>query len=79
LTPFYQVLTYIKAHDRNPNIKPLVLPIEQITGRPWYIGVIIANSEQDINSLQDLKGKRFAFVNPSSTSGFLMAMNALMQ
>ncbi|WP_414562155.1 MULTISPECIES: phosphate/phosphite/phosphonate ABC transporter substrate-binding protein [unclassified Anabaena] len=72
-------LTYIQAHDRNPNIKPLVLPIEQITGRPWYTSVIIANSERGINSFQDLKGKRFAFVSPSSTSGFLMPMNALMQ
>ncbi|MFB2771255.1 phosphate/phosphite/phosphonate ABC transporter substrate-binding protein [Pelatocladus sp. BLCC-F211] len=69
-------LTYIKARDRNPNIEPLVLPIEQITGRPWYTSVIIANSDREINSLQDLQGKRFAFVSPSSTSGFLMPMNA---
>lgn len=69
-------LTYIKAHDRNPNIKPLVLPIEQITGRPWYISAIVVNSKQDIDSLEDLRGKRFAFVSRSSTSGFLMPMNA---
>ncbi|MBF2008429.1 phosphate/phosphite/phosphonate ABC transporter substrate-binding protein [Chlorogloeopsis fritschii PCC 9212] len=72
-------LTYLKARDRNPNIEPLVLPIEQTTGRPWYSGVIIANSKRGINSLQDLKGKRFAFVSPSSTSGFLMPMNAFIQ
>lgn len=69
-------LSYIKAHDRNPNIQPLVLPIEQRTGRPWYTGAIIANTDQGMNSLEDLKGKRFAFVNPASTSGFLMPMNA---
>lgn len=70
-------LTYIKAHNRNPSIEPLVIPINETTGRPWYTSVIIANTAKGIKSLKDLKGKRFAFVSPSSTSGFLFAMNAL--
>ncbi|MBK1986227.1 phosphate/phosphite/phosphonate ABC transporter substrate-binding protein [Sphaerospermopsis aphanizomenoides BCCUSP55] len=70
-------LTYIKCQERNPNIHPLVLPIDQITGRPWYTAVIVANSAQGIKSLKDLKGKRFGFVSPSSTSGFLMPMQAM--
>lgn len=70
-------LTYIKAHNRNPSIEPLVIPISQTTGRPWYTSAIIANTAKGIKSLKDLKGKRFAFVSPSSTSGFLLPMNAL--
>ncbi len=70
-------LTYIKAHEGNPNIEPLVIPIDKASGRPWYTSVIIANTAKNIKSLPDLKGKRFAFVNPSSTSGFLIPMNGL--
>lgn len=74
---YLAALTYIKAHNRNASIKPLVLPIDETTGRPWYTSVIVADVSKGIQSLKDLKGKRFAFVSPSSTSGFLMPLNAL--
>lgn len=70
-------LTYIQARKRNPNLEPLVIPISESTGRPWYTSVIVANTTKGIKSLKDLKGKRFAFVSPSSTSGFLLPMSAL--
>ncbi|WP_256386618.1 PhnD/SsuA/transferrin family substrate-binding protein, partial [Hydrocoleum sp. CS-953] len=57
--------------------KPLVIPIDRVSGRPWYTSVIVANTTKNIKTLQDLKGKRFAFVSPSSTSGFLIPMNGL--
>ncbi|MDJ0795238.1 MAG: phosphate/phosphite/phosphonate ABC transporter substrate-binding protein [Calothrix sp. MO_167.B12] len=74
---YLAALTYIKANERNPNIKPLVIPIDKASGRPWYTSVIVANTAKNIKSLPDLKGKRFAFVSPSSTSGFLIPMNGL--
>jgi phosphonate transport system substrate-binding protein len=74
---YLAALTYIQAHERNASIAPLVLPIDETTGRPWYTSVIVADVSKKIESLQDLKGKRFAFVSPSSTSGFLMPLNAL--
>lgn len=74
---YLAALTYIQAHERNASIEPLVLPIDETTGRPWYTSVIVADASKEIKSLQDLKGKRFAFVSPSSTSGFLMPLNAL--
>ncbi|MDE5091270.1 MAG: phosphate/phosphite/phosphonate ABC transporter substrate-binding protein [Trichodesmium sp. St18_bin3_1_1] len=74
---YLAALTYIKAKERNPNIRPLVMPINRISGRPWYTSVIIANTTKNIKTLEDLKGKRFAFVSPSSTSGFLIPMNGL--
>lgn len=70
-------LTYLKARERNTNLEPLVLPIEQTSGRPWYTSVIVADTTKGIKALSDLNGKRFAFVSPSSTSGFLMAMDGL--
>lgn len=76
---YLAAVTYIKARERNPNIEPLVIPIDQTTGRPWYTSIIVADTTKDIKSLSDLKGKRFAFVSPSSTSGFLMPMNAFQE
>ncbi|MEB3341432.1 phosphate/phosphite/phosphonate ABC transporter substrate-binding protein [Okeania sp.] len=74
---YLAALTYIQAKERNPNLKPLVVPIDRISGRPWYTSVIVANTTKNINTLEDLIGKRFAFVSPSSTSGFLIPMNGL--
>ena len=74
---YLAALTYIKARERNPNIKPLVIPINRISARPWYTSVIIADTTKNIKTIEDLKGKRFAFVSPSSTSGFLIPMNGL--
>ncbi|MEM1170001.1 MAG: phosphate/phosphite/phosphonate ABC transporter substrate-binding protein [Cyanobacteria bacterium P01_H01_bin.35] len=68
---------YIKAKERNPNLQPLVIPIDRVSGRPWYTSVIVANTTKNIQTLEDLKGKRFAFVSPSSTSGFLIPMTGL--
>lgn len=41
-------------------------------GRPSYRGQIIAKEGGAIQSLKDIDGKRFAYVDPSSTSGYLL-------
>ncbi|MDJ1175311.1 phosphate/phosphite/phosphonate ABC transporter substrate-binding protein [Roseofilum capinflatum] len=64
--------SYVQAKDQNPDIEPLVTHIEQSTGRPWYTGVIVADTSQGITTLEDLRGKRFGFVSQSSTSGYLV-------
>ena len=46
-------------------------------GLPYYRAEIIAQSASAINSLADLKGKRFAFVDPASTSGYLFPLAGL--
>lgn len=70
-------LAYIKCNEKNPHIQPLVKLIDEKTGRPWYTSVIVGNRERGIKSLKDLKGKSFAFVSPSSASGFLIPMMGL--
>jgi len=40
-------------------------------GSSFYRGQIITRADSGLRSLQDLKGKRFAFVDPASTSGHL--------
>lgn len=68
-------LTYVQARRRNAQLEPILAPIEKSTGRPWYTSVIVVNTAQGIQSLSDLKGKRFAFVSRSSTSGYLVPMS----
>lgn len=41
-------------------------------GAETYQSQIIARSDSQINNLKDLNGKKFAFVDPASTSGYLM-------
>lgn len=46
-------------------------------GLPYYKAEIIAQAASGINALADLKGKRFAFVDPASTSGYLFPLAGL--
>ncbi len=70
-------LTYLEALDRGAKIEPLVAPIDKNTGQPWYRSCIIIKSDSPIKTLKDLRGKRVAFVDKSSTSGYLMPLAAL--
>lgn len=40
-------------------------------GHDYYQGVILARTDAGINDLKDLQGKKFAFTDPSSTSGYM--------
>jgi phosphonate transport system substrate-binding protein len=44
-----------------------------------YRALVIVRSDSGIQALKDLKGKRFAFTDPKSTSGYLMPLLALQQ
>ena len=48
-------------------------------GKTTYHGLIIARTASDIKDLGDLKGKRFAWVDPTSTSGYLYPRALLAQ
>jgi len=62
LNPF----SYVLAHNKY-GVEPLL--ITKRSGSRTYHGVIITRTDSGINNLMDLKGKRFAFVDPLSTSG----------
>src|SRR5260221_4881090 len=47
-------------------------------GRPEYFAVTITNPKSGINTLEDLKGKTFAFGDKGSTSGYLIPLHYLM-
>ncbi len=48
-------------------------------GHATYRGQIVTRADSGIDSLKDLEGKKFAFVDPSSTSGYLLALKELKQ
>ena len=47
--------------------------------QPSYQAIIIAAKDSPINSLADLKGRTFAFVDPGSTSGFMVPSAAFIK
>lgn len=48
-------------------------------GKDHYQGQIIANVDRNIKTLSDLIGKKFAFTDPNSTSGYMFAQKLLKQ
>ncbi len=55
-----------------------LLLVVQRFGSPFYRGQIMVRADSGIHSLKDLKGKRFAFVDPASTSGHLYPKTLLL-
>jgi phosphonate transport system substrate-binding protein len=59
---------YVLAHEK---CGVQVAAISLRTGLPYYRSQINARTDANINRIEDLRGKRFAFVDPASASGFL--------
>src|SRR5437870_4153686 len=64
LAPF----AYVLAHDQNGS-QVLLASLRQ--GSKTYRSQIIVRADSGINSIEQLRGKKFAFVDPASASGFL--------
>jgi len=46
-------------------------------GHDYYQGQIIAHVDSDIKSIKDLEGKKFAYTDPSSTSGYMFPLKIM--
>jgi phosphonate transport system substrate-binding protein len=72
-------LSYVLAADHYRALPQHLVPVAM----PWYHhsptyqGIIFVRSDSGINSLKDLKGKTFAFGDPTSTSGYLYPVKVL--
>lgn len=64
LNPF----SYVLAHEK---CGVEVAAISVRFGLPYYRAQISVRADANINRIEDLRGKRFAFVDPASTSGYL--------
>ena len=56
--------------------KPILARLE-INGSPTFQGHIISRADGPVQTMQDLKGKRFAFGNPASTMSHLVPRHML--
>lgn len=68
---------YVLARERKAPVRLLV--VESHRGDGFFEGAIMTRSDSAIKSLADLKGKRFAFGEQSSTTGRYLAQAALVQ
>lgn len=66
LSPFL----YYQA-SQQANVEPLVTTTGDLSARPYNTIFVTKSDRDDINSLEDLRDKSFAFVDPASSSGFL--------
>ena len=69
--------SYVKLTARY-GPKPLLARIE-INGKPILSGYIITRVDSALRNLTDLRGKRFAFVDPGSTMGTIVPRYVMQQ
>jgi phosphonate transport system substrate-binding protein len=69
--------SYIAAKDLNPGLS--IIAAEAKKGRKTFNGVICVRDDGDILTIGDIKGRRFAFGNESSTIGRYLAQQFLME
>lgn len=63
--------TYYQATQAGADIEPFAAVVAEEGSEAGYYSVAIANPNAGIESIADFKGKKVAFVNPNSTSGYL--------
>ncbi|MFH1531336.1 MAG: phosphate/phosphite/phosphonate ABC transporter substrate-binding protein [Pseudomonadota bacterium] len=68
-------LAYVKAREQMPCLKLLATQVSR--GDTRYSSFILVRKDRGITSVKQLEGKRIAFVNPASASGFLFPMATL--
>ena len=69
--------SYIKAKERNPDIRLLVM--EHKNKQKRFSGVFIVSQDSTISSIHDLKGKTFAFGDKLSTIGRYLSQAELVR
>ena len=67
--------SYVHAVDR---AGAECIAVSATDGVAGYKSYIVTQSDSDINSLEDLEGKTFAFVDPESTSGNVVPCNEIL-
>lgn len=69
-------MSYYQA-DKKAGAELLVTP--QVEGLEYYTAFITQKDNEEIDNMEDLKGKNFAFVNAASSSGYLYPKGTLVQ
>lgn len=64
--------SYLLTRDIKKYPVEAFLTVDRDRDGKFYKGAIIARADSKIKSIKDLEGKKFAFSDPSSTSGFIL-------
>lgn len=67
--------SYIHAMDENSDLE--ILAMESKNGERSFKGLIVVHEDSDIQSIEELKGKSFAFGSPLSTIGRYLSQDIL--
>jgi len=72
---FANPLIYVQV-KKGPGIEPLALAVEPKAGAKFR-GIIVTRKDSGIEKVQDLKGKKLAFVEKDSAAGYIFQMLTL--
>jgi phosphonate transport system substrate-binding protein len=64
--------SYLLTKDQKKYPVEAILTVDRDPDGQFYKGAIIARADSSVKSFQDLNGKKFAFSDPASTSGFIL-------
>ena len=71
--------TYVTATNNGAELTPISSIITEEGQEPGYFSQAIVPAGSDIDSIEDFKGKKVCFVDPSSTSGYLFPSYNLLE
>jgi phosphonate transport system substrate-binding protein len=69
--------SYAKALEKKYDVEPLLRVVRK--GEDTYKGAIFVRADSKISKIEDLKGKKFAFVDPASGSGYIFPKKMLLE
>lgn len=67
---YFGPFSYVLA-SQLANAEAFAIPVSKKSGQSSYQSILITRKDKGLNSVAQLQGKTFAFVDPSSTSGHL--------
>ena len=73
---WFSPMAYTTAYEI-ADITPVATP--KVNGKDYYNGYIITRTDSGINSISDLEGKHFGYVDKGSASGYLYARYSIQQ
>lgn len=69
--------SYVMARRDGVKIEPIASAIKEVTGVAGYYGYVVVRADSDIETLEDLQGRSFAFTDMQSSSGRIVPACAL--
>jgi phosphonate transport system substrate-binding protein len=69
----YGANSYLDAVEQGANVEALVIP-DNVKGGSTYKSVVLVKKDSPVKTMADARGKTFSFVDPESTSGYLIPL-----